>query len=94
MCLSQVILSKAYEITMTLLPQQQSFMPLELPATAGEIGKSSFDFQRNLEAISAQFELLGFLQSLAFSRIALLSSASLHGSSCVLRPLQKLEDCC
>lgn len=55
--------------------------------------KSSFYFQRNLEAISTRFELLGFLQSSAFSRSELLSSASLCGSSCILRSLQNFKDC-
>lgn len=43
-------------------------MPFELPATAGEVQKSSFCFQGNVEAISCHFGLLGFQQSLVFSR--------------------------
>lgn len=93
-CFPNAFQSRPSNVYETVVAQQQSFMPLELPAPAGAIRKSSFYFRRILETISTWFELLGFPQSSAFSRGVLLSSASLSGSSCTLRPLQTFKGCC
>lgn len=50
-------------------------------------------FSKEFGNHGARFELLGFPQSSAFDR-GMLLSASLHGSSCMLRSLQSFKDCC
>lgn len=71
--------SHVWEIIVTFLPHQQSFMALELQ---GKFRRAHFIFQGSLETNHAVYELLGFPQDLAFSRAMLshqlLSMEQLH----------------